>query len=165
MSNHTDFIVQLIKSIRCDSYLELGLYVGETFEKVYVHVKLCVGVDVKDLRNNNVGEFHQITTDEFFFKNKATFDVIFIDAEHKYESVKRDFENALKVLNKRGIIVLHDTDPTEIKYLADGYCSDSYKINDYLKERSDIIFITLPIGTEGLTLVKRFSDRKVLEFI
>jgi hypothetical protein len=165
MSNHTDFIVQLVIATKCISYLELGLYTGETFEKVYIHVKNCVGVDIKDLRNNKIGEFYQTTTNDFFSKNKTTFDVIFVDADHRFENVKCDLENSLKVLNKRGIIILHDTDPTDKKYLADGYCSDSYKINDYLKEKSDIMFITLPIGSEGLTLIKRFNDRKVLEFI
>ena len=169
MSNHTNFIVQLVNSIKAEKYLELGLYDGETFTAVAKSSKniKCTGVDIKDLRLEKLSYtlFHQMTTYEFFKINNNTFDVIFIDADHKYESVKVDFINALNVLNPRGVIILHDTDPTEAKYLQDGYCSNSYKMNDYLKERNDLMFITLPIGTEGLTLVKRFSDRKVLNFI
>jgi len=165
MSNHTPFIVQLVKSTSCISYLELGLYVGETFEQVYPHVINCVGVDIKDLRDKQVGTFYQMTTDEFFSRNSMTFDIIFIDADHRYESVRRDLDNTIKILNRNGTIVLHDTDPTDRVYLQDGYCSDCYRINDYLKSRTDTMFITLPIGTEGLTLVRKFNNRRVVNFI
>ncbi len=31
---HTDMIVQIVKSINCKNYLELGVYDGATLEKV-----------------------------------------------------------------------------------------------------------------------------------
>ncbi len=37
-----------------------------------------------------------------------TFDFIFIDGGHSYETVKRDFELSIKLLNQNGIIVLDD---------------------------------------------------------
>lgn len=39
------------------------------------------------------------------------FDLIFIDGLHTAEQVKKDFENALKVLSPNGFIVLHDCNP------------------------------------------------------
>jgi predicted O-methyltransferase YrrM len=165
MSNHTDFIVSLVRSINCKSYLELGLYVGETFEKVAPFVSLCCGVDIKDLRKNkSIGNFFQMNTVNFFNQNTKMFDVIFIDADHKYESVLIDLENSLKFLNKNGVIIMHDTDPTEKKWLDFGYCGDAYRIINYVHNiHPDLDIMTFPIGHEGLTLVKRKTDLRVLE--
>jgi hypothetical protein len=38
------------------------------------------------------------------------FDFIFIDANHTYEYVKKDFENYIKMLDKHGVIGFHDID-------------------------------------------------------
>jgi len=47
-------------------------------------------------------------SNNFFKDNKKTFDVIIIDGDHSYEQSKRDLENALKVIRKRGVIIMHD---------------------------------------------------------
>ena len=39
------------------------------------------------------------------------FDLIFIDGDHRYEGVKRDFENYRPLLSNRGVILFHDVDP------------------------------------------------------
>ena len=38
------------------------------------------------------------------------FDFIFIDANHTYEYVKKDFDNYIKMLDKDGVIAFHDID-------------------------------------------------------
>jgi hypothetical protein len=40
-----------------------------------------------------------------------SFDLIFIDADHRYVGVKRDFANYRELLSDRGVIVFHDVDP------------------------------------------------------
>jgi Methyltransferase domain len=42
------------------------------------------------------------------------FDLIFIDGDHRYEGVKRDFENFRPLLSKRGVILFHDVDPDHV---------------------------------------------------
>ena len=49
-------------------------------------------------------------------KDSEAFDLIFIDGDHSYEAVKSDLENAIKFLNKDGLIVLHDVDPPAEKW-------------------------------------------------
>ena len=39
---------------------------------------------------------------------KHNYDLIFIDGSHEYKDVKKDFEIYSKMLNKKGIIILHD---------------------------------------------------------
>jgi hypothetical protein len=43
-------------------------------------------------------------------KGFGLFDLIFIDANHTYEYVKKDFENYIKVLDKGSVIAFHDID-------------------------------------------------------
>src|SRR5690606_35565788 len=60
-----------------------------------------------------------MTSDEFFenpphslaFDWISEFDLIFIDGLHTAEQVRKDFENALKILSPNGFIVLHDCNP------------------------------------------------------
>lgn len=160
--DHLPIIYNITKAISCESYLELGLYLGNTINMINTIVPRCVGVDIipVDIK----GEFFLGTTDEFFEQNIDTFDVIFIDAEHKFESVEKDFNNSLKILNKYGIIFIHDTDPISKEYTTTGYCGDSYRLVDFINKRQDLSVITLPILETGMTIVNRKYDRRVLNY-
>jgi hypothetical protein len=46
----------------------------------------------------------------FFVKEDIKIDYLHIDAGHSYENIKQDFELYSKLLNKNGIISVHDTD-------------------------------------------------------
>lgn len=39
------------------------------------------------------------------------FDLIFVDGDHRYQGVKRDFENYRDLLSDRGVMLFHDVDP------------------------------------------------------
>ena len=163
---HDAIIAPLVGIMGCKKYLELGIYDGFNISRVHKYCDDCVGVDISDKRNGKGKyKFIQSTTEDFFKSNKETFDVIFIDADHSFESVKKDFINSLKILNKFGIILLHDTDPMEKKYLDPGYCGDSYKMIDWLDENyDDLEVITLPATQAGLTMIKRKKDRRTLSY-
>jgi hypothetical protein len=165
--HHSDFIVQLVTSINCQTYLELGIYDGSTLERVSKIVPRVIGVDIKDIRKNkNISEFHLSNTNDFLNNFYDKVDVVFIDADHSFESVKSDFENVLKNLNEFGVIILHDTDPVSEKYLDKGYCGDSYKMIDWIKENhSEMDILTLQISEAGLTIIKRSHERRVNKFI
>lgn len=152
---------QIIHSIflacRYESYLELGIYDGATFDRVSSASKYSQAVDICDKRINKSSNLFMGTTEEFFVTNKNKFDCIFIDADHRYESAKNDFIKSLDILNKEGTIFIHDTCPQHAHLLQDGYCSDSYKLNEYLSTVSNISFVTLPADIAGLTII-RFKD-------
>lgn len=165
--NHHEFIINnIVKYTGCETYLELGIYTGITFETVVPLVKRAIGVDINDNRNKKIGEFYQMTTDDFFKKFKDTVDIIFIDGNHKYESVVKDFENSLKILNKYGIILLHDTDPSDKNLLNPLYCNDCHKIVDYISNNHpELNIITLPLTIAGLSIAMRKNDRRIKKFI
>jgi len=46
----------------------------------------------------------------FFVLQDIKIDVLFIDGDHSYEGVKKDFELYSKILSDNGLIIIHDTD-------------------------------------------------------
>jgi hypothetical protein len=165
-THHEFVIASIVKYTNCQSYLELGIEEGITFRTITPLVKRAIGVDIQDKRTEKKGEFYKMTTDEFFKIFNEKIDIIFIDADHKFESVIRDFENSLKLLNKYGIIFLHDTDPINQMLLQPNCCNDSYKIIEYIYEKHpELNVVTLPLTIAGLTIVMRKEDRRVFKFI
>lgn len=157
--HHSDFIRHLASFYRPNIYLELGLYDGETFNKVAPFAIRKIGVDIKPTHIQ--GELFVETTDKFFEHFTEEVDMIFIDADHSYSSVLKDFENSLKILKPNGIILLHDTDPETDTLFDFGYCGDAYRIVPYLESRLDLNITTFPITEAGLSLVTRKNSTRV----
>jgi predicted O-methyltransferase YrrM len=64
------------------------------------------------------------------------YDLIFIDGDHTYEGVKKDFEMYKSLLSERGYIAFHDIVPDHI--FADSYAGQVYKFWQDLDEGSKI---------------------------
>jgi len=47
---------------------------------------------------------------KYFVKKDIKIDLLYIDAGHSYDDVKKDFELYSKLLNPKGMIAIHDTD-------------------------------------------------------
>ena len=100
-------IIQSIINIKnYKTYLEIGCDKNQSFSSIKIEKR--IGVDPVE------GGTHKLTSDDFFFKNKKNFDIIFIDGLHEYHQVMRDIKNSLKFLNKDGVILLHDCLPRTI---------------------------------------------------
>jgi len=166
--HHSDFISYLANIYRPNVYVELGLYDGETLSKVYPYVGQAYGIDIKknpvlDALNSksNIDIFYT-DTDTFFSRFNNKIDMIFIDADHKFESAKRDFDNALRLLNDNGVILMHDTDPISNFYINPQYCGDSYKIVELLENNNDVNIVTLPILEAGLSIITKKNNTRTL---
>jgi len=159
---HESVILDILRKVNCQKYLELGIYKGNTIRIASTFINKTVGVDIIDhIGPNKNFHFIKSTTDDFFSKNKENFDVIFIDADHKFESCVKDFENSLKILNYNGFIFIHDTDPISEKYTNFGYCGDSFKINKYIYDKyPELDLITLPLTEAGLSIIKRKNENR-----
>lgn len=165
-THHGNIIKEIVKNTSCNNYLELGIYDGLNISEIAPFVKRAVGVDFLDKREYFNYEFIQSSTDDFFINNNEIYDIIFIDADHNVDSVKKDLENSLKILNKHGIIFLHDTHPKESYLLDPGYCNNCYQIINYIKEyHPELELINLPISEAGLTIVNRKNEYRHLNFL
>ncbi len=159
-------IGEIARYTNCKTYLELGVYHGDTFQYMSSIVENTIGVDMMDMRQSKVGTFFQMSTDDFFKKNKKRVDIVFIDADHNIKSVIRDFENSLKILNRLGIIFIHDTDPKSKEFIKRNRCNDAYKIISYIeKKHPSLNIVTLPISEAGLSMVMRKKDRRIYNYL
>lgn len=139
----TPFDLALLKGLaksktEC-TYFEIGTWRGESAANIASVAKHCVTLNLPDeemlkmgLDKNYVGmhryfskDFKNIThiqansqTFDFGSLNQK-FDLIFIDGDHHYESVKNDTANAFKLLkDENSIIVWHDygNNPSDIRW-------------------------------------------------
>lgn len=136
--NHLDGIEEL-------TYLELGIFNNSNFNQIRCKNKFSVDV-------NGLAMFTG-TTDEYFnqLPHHERFDIIFIDANHDYEYVLRDFNNAVDRANKW--ILIHDMIPPSRKYTQSKFCSDSYKLLYYFLTATTLE--VYPMNNNfGLTLIK-----------
>ena len=100
---------EIINAIIADrgykSFLEIGTKYGETITRVNVPVKVSVDPDPR------TGATFLMTSDEYFRDHRERFDIVFVDGLHECGQAFRDVENALRILNKGGVIVMHDCHP------------------------------------------------------
>lgn len=136
--NDAYHLYDLIDNIPINTYLEIGSYVGVSFRIIneifcptvsysvdpnIAHRVFFQPRDIFSKLNSRFSDkIHIInsywiesdndadnTINADYFRNlDITFDLIFIDAIHTYERVKADFYEAIKILSKEGIILLHD---------------------------------------------------------
>jgi hypothetical protein len=120
------YIPRIMTQARVDLW-EQGIFSGDRdmnwgdIGVTYV-VDVCNGVggntDLEDENSFYRQRFHPRFIKEtserayydFFVKHDIKIDALFIDGDHSYEGVKTDFELYSKLLNKNGVIFIHDTD-------------------------------------------------------
>lgn len=133
--NRTTIINLLAKKIRAKSYLEIGVRKhSENFDKI--NIKHKVGVD-PCLEVYDREPTFKLTSDDFFAKNKETFDIIFIDGLHESEQVERDINNSLFCLNQGGYIVGHDMNPAK-EYRQ--FTLNNPKRKEFVKKTKDTLW-------------------------
>ena len=108
---------------------------------------------------------------DFFVRQNIKIDLLFIDGDHSYEGVKKDFELYSTILSNNGIIIIHDTDSEYEKtlivsedskkdhYRFDGpskFIKELEKNNDYnlINLFNFHIFSTKPTSS-GITIINK----------
>jgi hypothetical protein len=114
-------------------FLELGYFEIENIGNNFVNVDGFKSKESVDMANSNA-TYHMMT-DDFFAQNTNTYDIIYIDAGHDWETVLRDYNNSVKVLNKGGIIFFHDLYPTP-ELATPAYCGDGFNLLNYFHNHS-----------------------------
>lgn len=161
-----DVIVSIFWASGGGSFLELGVARGGISMSLAARGADVTGVDVVECPDYP-GRMYVMPAEEYFAVHARpdSFDMVFIDADHRYASVILDLQGALFVLKPHGTIVLHDTDPDREEMLADHLCSDCYRVVSNIQNSHDLASVTLPVDDTGLTLVRRKADRRVLSFV
>lgn len=150
--------------------LEIGM--GESTiiltELAKRHNRECYNCDIShgDITNmatipgiyHERGNIFQGSSDDFF--KQVEFPLIalaFIDGDHIYEQVKKDFWNAYNLVVDNGYIFLHDTYPPNDEYLNPWRCGTVYKLRQELEERNDLDVFTFTDGAMevGFTMIRK----------
>ena len=122
----TEIINKIIKKNGFTSYLEIGVNDAVNFNAIECESK--TGVD-PNVEGDNI--FTQ-TSNEYLENSAREYDCIFIDGDHTYTQSKEDLYNCLMRLNKGGLILMHDTNPNNIKEITPknngkAWCGEVYK--------------------------------------
>jgi glycosyltransferase involved in cell wall biosynthesis len=98
-------------TLSTDTYLEIGIEYGTTFNNIHCINKKGIDPDPKCKNTENI--FLE-TSDEYFQKNNdqnIKYDVVLIDGMHQLEYVIKDINNSINILNDNGSIFLSDVFP------------------------------------------------------
>jgi SAM-dependent methyltransferase len=121
----------LLKVSRGFSYLEVGVWKGETF--LSARARYRVGVDPDPLlpqASMPPGAFVFKQTSDVFFETYfgPSFDVVFIDGLHKSEVALRDFINSVDNLRPGGWLLIDDVVPPNQSLADDGPYGDIWRL-------------------------------------
>ena len=164
---HVDFIVALARILCPAVYVELGVHRAELFNQVIPYARQLIGVDVDGqsadyiLKAPNVRFVHSTTA---AFANElrrrpCAIDLLFIDADHRRDSVARDFRDYFPFVRPHGIILLHDTHPGEPSLVDPGWCGDAYlAIEELQRDAAEYEMMTIPISP-GITLCRKRTSQ------
>ena len=138
--------------------MEIGCFEDETFNKINIDKK--VGVDP------NSGGNVRLTSDNFFKINKDRFDIIFIDGLHAFDQVKKDITNSLSILNKDGVLLLHDCLPQKIRDQAfprahEHWNGDVWKVIVECRTLKDIDTYTC-LADQGIGVIFKRPNQNIL---
>lgn len=151
-----------ILEIGCE---ESSIFLSKLAEK---YNRKCYHIDYSkstiDNMKNTKGYFgknskvYNMTSDVFFdsVKNDGlNLCFAFIDGDHEYEVVKRDYFNTEKYMTKGGYIFLHDTDPPDDSWKVPHKCGTVHKLRELLEyDGYEMFTFNKSAFDVGLTMVR-----------
>ncbi len=188
--NRLDIIQTVINKTGAKNYIEIGIRSGTVLLPLKVSNKIGVDPNIRISWKTKIFYFFTllksklfgITSDEFFEKHagkhlKNGIDVAFVDGMHTYEQSSKDINNCLKYLNKNGVIIVHDCNPTneagtivprELAQKTKGYSSawwgDVWKVVADLRSSRNDLEIFVVDEDHGLGIIRKGTPNKMLEY-
>lgn len=161
----------LIGFYKPEVYVEVGVQHAKTFNEISPLVPLSVAVDINpmpEVRGRSGVRVYQMDS-LYFAKTEmpmiGRIDLLFIDADHKKESVLADFD-ALSpfVTPGTGLILLHDTYPSAPYLLKEGCCFNAWEAAEVIHKNEkyqDFEIVTLPGPHAGLSIIRKAKKHLV----
>lgn len=161
---HVKLLTLLAKILKPECYVELGIYHAEVVNKLIPHCEKIYAVDINNessafIKKSKKVHFHNVSSElflDFVIINDIAIDMLFIDADHSFEAVLKDFYGYWPYIKPNGLVLLHDSFPESELHINDGYSGTCYKAIQEIKRNrtNDIEIITIPYPP-GLTIVRK----------
>ena len=106
-------------------------------------------------------EVFNMKSDEFFERlevkmaRQPKFALAFIDGDHTYEQVRKDFNNTFKLVVKGGYIFLHDTYPPDESWTVPEKCGTVYKLREDIETWANCFTFERSAFDVGLTMIRK----------
>lgn len=123
--NRVDVIQRFIDFLDAETYLEIGVRNGESFLPIQCKNKIGVDIRFPHIFPKIFGIFYEMSSNTYFDLHPFSFDVAFIDGDHTFEQSLKDAMNCLKWMNPKGVILLHDCNPTKPEWATSEYIEAS----------------------------------------
>lgn len=161
---HVDFMVHIASVLRPKCYVELGVYQCETFNRVSRFAERSYAVDI----NSDASCYMRAKRAQFFHGTSLEFcdvlksrdekvDMLFIDANHSYDSVMQEFSAFLPLVSEQGMIFLHDSFPLDQSHAAPELCGDAFRaVMELAGTAHGYEMVTVPFPP-GLTMCRKRS--------
>ena len=165
-------LLELARLLKPKTYVEIGVKKAFTFNQMTGIIPECYGIDIDASCASRISyrKAEDVKRIHFHHGGSKTFasyatecavpliDFLFIDGDHKWESVLKDLLALLPfVTPTTGLIFLHDTYPVCPELATSGYCSDAWRaarlIRLYYADRVEIV--TLPGPWAGLSILRK----------
>ncbi len=155
-------IKSLFRTLRPRTYLEVGCKSGETLRFIIDDAReigtKVYAIDTSDVKSKLPKGVSFMQGDSAVIGKEwdTPLDMVFIDADHNSVSVLNDFANFSKHVKPNGIILLHDTYPSDVKKTSSNECGDCWKAawkirNEFHKEFE---IVTIPL-VNGLSIIRK----------
>ncbi len=146
MKERLEVIQKIFNKIKGKTYVEVGVRFGCVFLRMNASRK--IGIDpqfqiplLKKLaffKGFFRNEYFEKTSDDFFVQDakefeKGKIDVAFIDGWHTYDQSLKDFKNCLNHLSDKGVIILHDCNPTTPEMASEKSAWEVWKTIVYIR--------------------------------
>jgi hypothetical protein len=140
---------------------------AEKYDRICYHVEYSKS-GVANMKNTK-GYFGENSvvyngkSDDFFIDSSMSpLALAFIDGDHSYEVVSRDFWNINDHLVDDGFVFIHDTYPPDQSWTVDHKCGTVNQLRIDLESLDGWEVFTFPFTAfnVGLTMVRRKKDRK-----
>lgn len=159
-----DLIIQLVRLHQPKTYVEVGVQKGYTFNTIAPMVKRAIAVDVKiqkSIITRDGIEHYEMPSSEFMKQWKDPIDLLFIDGDHRKETVIADFDGLSTFVPTTGLILLHDTGPVCEKLLDDSYCSNAWEAAQEISQNKEkygqFEICTLNFPWAGLSIIRKIG--------
>ncbi len=173
--DYLDILSHVHDAVKPAAYLEIGVDQGKSFalcsEDCY-----AVGIDPQPSVDFALSWRHKLAesiSDDFFnnspvfisqeYFNGRRLDLAFIDGQHLFEFVIRDFFNIEKLCHQNSVVLIHDCYPLDEitssrAQKTDFWTGDVWKAIPALKKlRPDLVITTLPIKPSGLCVIQKLN--------